>query len=140
MITALDTNVLIALWDTEPDLSLAAQTALDSAASQGRLALAGPVYAELLAMPGRHESTLDGFLSDTSIIVDWVLGEAVWRLAGRAFQEYMSRRSVRRPELPRRILADFLIGAHAVVNGYRLLTLDKRLYRASFPKLEMVSL
>jgi predicted nucleic acid-binding protein len=32
-------------------------------------------------------------------------------------------------------LADFLIGAHAAVNGYRLLTLDAGLYRASFPKL-----
>jgi predicted nucleic acid-binding protein len=39
---------------------------------------------------------------------------------------------------PRRILADFLIGAHACERGYRLLTLDDRLYRAAFPDLALV--
>jgi predicted nucleic acid-binding protein len=37
----------------------------------------------------------------------------------------------------RRILPDFLIGAHAVVRGYRLLPLDERLYRSAFPALKM---
>jgi len=35
----------------------------------------------------------------------------------------------------RRILADFLIGAHAQTENYRLLTLDERLYKAAFPTL-----
>ena len=35
----------------------------------------------------------------------------------------------------RRILADFVIGAHALANGCRLLTLDDRLYRSAFPTL-----
>ena len=37
----------------------------------------------------------------------------------------------------RRILADFLIGAHAHTRGYRLLTLDERLYKAAFPTLRL---
>jgi len=39
---------------------------------------------------------------------------------------------------PRRILADFLIGAHATVNGYKLLTMDAGVYRAGFPRLAVV--
>jgi predicted nucleic acid-binding protein len=40
---------------------------------------------------------------------------------------------------PRRILADFLIGAHAVVSGYKLLTLDAGIYQTSFPKLKIAT-
>jgi predicted nucleic acid-binding protein len=40
----------------------------------------------------------------------------------------------------RRILTDFLIGAHAFVNGYKLLTLDARVYEAAFPRLAIRSL
>jgi predicted nucleic acid-binding protein len=36
---------------------------------------------------------------------------------------------------PRRILADFLIGAHAQKRGYRLLTLDEGFYPTAFPRL-----
>jgi predicted nucleic acid-binding protein len=56
-------------------------------------------------------------------------------LAGRAFQAYAERRRKQRDAGARRILADFVIGAHASANGCRLLTLDDRLYRSSFPTL-----
>lgn len=67
--------------------------------------------------------------------------EAVWRAAGRAFQSYAARRRQphRRESVPRRILADFVIGAHAFRRGYRLLTLDDRLYRAAFPGLVLIT-
>ena len=41
---------------------------------------------------------------------------------------------------PRRILADFLIGAHAMQRDYTLLTLDQRVYSKSFPKLRLEKL
>ncbi|HWQ69804.1 MAG TPA: hypothetical protein VN494_07610 [Patescibacteria group bacterium] len=50
----------------------------------------------------------------------------------------MRRRTHRDPG-PRRILADFIIGAHALHNGFRLLTLDDRLYRATFPRLTILA-
>ena len=65
---------------------------------------------------------------------------AVWRAAGRAFQKYTARRREKPASGPRRILADFLIGAHASEHGYRLLTLDDHLYRAAFPALTLVRL
>lgn len=34
---------------------------------------------------------------------------------------------------------DFVIGAHAFVEGYTLLTLDEGMYRAAFPRLGIVT-
>jgi predicted nucleic acid-binding protein len=135
MTTALDTNVVIALWDKDSALSLAAQTALDTAFNRGTLVAAAPVFAELIAAPGRSEAFVSSFFDETGIGVDWELPEQAWRSAGRAFQAYAERRRKQRDAGARRILADFIIGAHASVNGCRLLTLDDRLYRSSFPTL-----
>lgn len=139
MTTAVDTNVFVALWDMDTRLNTAAQKALDSAQEQGSLVISGAVYAELLALPGRTEGMLDGFFEATRIHVDWEARETIWRAAGKAFQTYVGRRNRKRDELPRRILADFFIGAHASTHRYRLMTLDQRLYSASFPELEIVS-
>ncbi len=111
MTTAVDTNVVIALWDKDATLSLAAQNALDAAFNRGTLVAAAPVFAELIAAPGRSEKFVGSFFEETGIGVDWELNEQIWRLAGRAFQ------------------------AHAFANGFRLLTLDEGLYRAAFPSL-----
>jgi predicted nucleic acid-binding protein len=137
MTTAVDTNVMIALWDKDSALSLAAQNALDAAFNRGTLVAAAPVYAELLAAPGRSETFVGSFFEETGITVDWELPEQMWRSAGRAFQVYAERRRRQRDRGARRILADFLIGAHALTNGCRLLTLDDRLYRTAFPKLSI---
>ena len=135
MTTAIDTNVIIALWDRDTSFSSAAQTALEAAFNRGGLVVAAPVFAELLAAPGRTEAFVDAFMDDTGVSVDWNLDEMVWRSAGRAFQRNAERRRKQRDPGTRRILADFLIGAHADVRGFRLLTLDERIYRTAFPKL-----
>lgn len=139
MTTALDTNVLVGLWDQDPAWSQASIAALDAAVDEGLLVIAGAVYAELLACPGRSDQALDSFLADVGIRVDWEVGEQEWRLAGKAFQAYAQRRRRAKENGPRRILADFVIGAHAVGHGYRLLTFDERHHRAAFPGLRVVS-
>jgi predicted nucleic acid-binding protein len=139
MTTALDTDVIVALWDPDPVFSCAAQQALDAALEFGALIAAAPVCAELIAYRGRSEESVEAFFRDTAIVRDWNLSAAVWRAAGRAFRAYSGRRRNHFGGAPRRILADFLIGAHASENGYRLLTLDKRLYPAAFPKLKIIS-
>jgi predicted nucleic acid-binding protein len=135
MTTAVDTNVVIALWDQDAATSLAAQDALDAAFHRGTLVAAAPVFAELIAAPGRNETFIGKFFEETGIGVDWELTEHIWRVAGRAFQAYGERRRKQRDAGVRRILADFVIGAHALANGCRLLTLDDRLYRSAFPTL-----
>jgi predicted nucleic acid-binding protein len=135
MTTALDTNVVVAYWGPDPSLNLAVQTAIEAAFGHGNLIVAAPVFAELVAGPGRTENFVNGFFDDTGIAIDWHLSEAIWRSAGRAFRGYAERRRKHRDSAAQRILADFLIGAHAAAHGYRLLTLDERLYRAAFPTL-----
>lgn len=138
MTTAIDTNVLVALWDKDDSLNSAAQAALDAAFAQGKLIISGAVFAELLAFPRRSETFVDEFLKDTGITVDWTTDESVWRMAGRAFQNYARRRRRQKTSGPRRILADFVIGAHALQRGHGLLTLDHGIYRAAFPQLRIV--
>ncbi len=139
MITAIDSNVLIALWNPDDTLNTLARSALDAALGRGSLVIAAPVFAELLAAPSRTEAFLDAFCQETGIAVDWRLTEAVWRAAGRAFQQYVARRRTYQNGGPRRILADFVIGAHASHHHFRLLTLDDRLYRSAFPRLTIVT-
>jgi len=140
MTTAIDTNVISALWDAGDTLHKTAQKALEEAQRSGGLTICAAVHAELLAAPGRTEEFVDVFCEEAGIVVEWELGEKVWRAAGAAFQGYAARRRKQRDTEPRRVLADFLIGAHALVNGYKLLTLDARIYQASFPRLGIRSL
>ena len=55
-------------------------------------------------------------------------------LAGRAFLDYRRRGGRKRSPLP-----DFFIGAHAAVEGLRLLTRDARRYRTYFPTVELIT-
>jgi predicted nucleic acid-binding protein len=135
MITALDTNILVSLWNEDDSLNMAAKAAMRAALKQGNLMIAAPVFSELLVSPSKDEAFLDEFLAATGISVDWNLDETIWRIAGRAFHAHSTRRRRQREPGPRRIVADFLIGAHALQNGFPLLTLDTQFFRATFPRL-----
>jgi predicted nucleic acid-binding protein len=139
MTTVIDTNVLIGFWDLDPQQNISIQLALDECLSTGGLVIPAPVYAELRAGPGRTESFLDKFLDDTLIEVDWHIPQAAWKLAGSVFALHAARRRKNKLPGPRRILADFVIGAYALQHGFKLLTLDTGLYRASFPKLKLLT-
>lgn len=139
MSTAIDTNVLVALWDRDDTLNLRARAALDAAQRRGQLLVCAPVFSELIATRQRSEAFVDAFCHETGIFIDWVLEEAVWRAAGRAFQAYSLRPKKHSRLGPRRILADFLIGAHALKRDCALLTFDEGLYRAAFPRLSIAT-
>ena len=136
MTTVIDTNILVALWDADGAQSRGAQAALDAALDRGGLVIPAPVFSELMALR-RTEAFLEQFLRDTGIALDWRIAEAVWREAGRAFGVYALRRRRHGDPGPRRILADFLIGAYAAHHGFELLTLDRGLYRA-IPGIKLV--
>jgi predicted nucleic acid-binding protein len=135
MTTAIDTNVISALWDAGDALCKTAQNVLEEAQRTGGMVICPAVHAELLAAPGRTEEFVDRFCEEAGIVVEWELSEKVWRAAGVGFQQYAVRRRKQRDAQARRILADFLIGAHALVSGYKLLTLDAGIYQVSFPRL-----
>lgn len=138
MRTAIDTNIISALWTGESSAEkIAAILARSSRA--GGLTIAAPVYAELLAYPGVNTEYLDAFFDTARATVDFRLDEAIWREAGLRFAKHAARRRSSRGGPPRRLLADFIIGAHALLRADRLLTLDVPLYAHDFPELKIVT-
>lgn len=137
MRTAIDTNVLSALWSSEP-LAQDIARRLGDAKTEGGLVVGAPVYAELLAYPNATESFVNGFLADTGVAVDFELQEPVWLEAGRRFARYAKRRRRTAHVGPRRLLADFIVGSHALTQADRLMTLDPKRYKQDFPELKLV--
>jgi predicted nucleic acid-binding protein len=135
--TALDTNILSALWSGEP-LASQVSNQLAEAHARGGLVVSAPVYAELLAHPSATQKFVDGFLEDTGISVDFDLGEEVWRRAGAGFALYAQRRRKSAGDSPKRLLVDFVIAAHALLKADRLMTLDASRYTRDFPRLTVV--
>ncbi len=138
MRTAVDTNVLIRYLSGDEETAAEMQAALETARAKGSLAASPAVYAELVA--GRTPEAVDTFFSDKGIEVDWRLGREVWREAGVRYAR-CARTRIRQPDDsgPRRILADFLIGAHALKMAGALLTADTGVFFTYFPELEIIS-
>lgn len=125
MRTAIDTDVLSALWSNQP-LAQEIAKKLGDAKTEGGLVVGAPVYAELLAYPKATESFVNGFLADTAIAVDFELQETISREAGRRLARYAKRRRRTARVGSRRLLADFIVGSHALKRADRLMTLDPK--------------
>ena len=138
MRTAVDTNILSALWSGEPLASTVSEV-LDQAATDGGLVICAAVYAELLAHPKAKLDFVENFLSSTGISIDFDIGEPVWREASVRFAKYAMRRRASRGGRAKRLLADFIVGAHALLRSDRLLTLDRSRYPRDFPELEQIT-
>ncbi len=137
MRTAIDTNVISALWSNGL-IAVAVARRLGDAKLEGGLVIAGPVYAELLAYPSASVSFVNDFLADTGVAIDFEFQPQAWLETGLRFAEYANRRRRSTGEAPKRLLADFMIGAHAVLQTDRLMTLDPTRYRQDFPELRLI--
>jgi predicted nucleic acid-binding protein len=135
--TAVDTNVISALWSREPLASRMAAI-LGRSQSEGGVVICAPVYAELMAHPQATGKFVDEFLTQTGIAVDFSIDEPVWREAARTFASYAQRRRRSREPAPKRLLVNFLVGAHARLRADRLLTLDVSRYQHYFPQLQLI--
>jgi predicted nucleic acid-binding protein len=136
-VIALDTNVVIDLSIGAAARAEAAQLALIHAASEDALVICGAVYAELCASPLVPRGELDGALRDSQIAVDEKLSRELWAKAGAAFGAHARRRTASGGSQARRILADFIIGAHALAAG-GLVTSDGTFYKRAFPDLRVI--
>lgn len=61
MITSIDSNVMVGLWNPDDALNHWSRKALDAAFVSGGLTVCGAVYGELLAGPHRSEKFVDDF-------------------------------------------------------------------------------
>ena len=137
MRTALDSNIVSAIWSREPVASQIAAL-LGKAQAEGGLVVCAPVYAELLAHPKASQKFVDEFLARTNVTVEFLLDEEVWREAAQSLALYAQRRRKSGGTIPKRFLADFIVGAHAWIRADRLFTLDKTRYDRAFPKLRLL--
>lgn len=88
--------------------------------------------------PRTNAGFVGEFLASTNITVDFLIDEMVWRETAHAFAEYAKRRRKSGGSAAKRLLVDFLIGAHATLRADRLLTLDKSRYDRYFPTLKLM--
>ena len=128
MITAIDTNVMIDLLTDDSVHGESSRQLLIDAYDEGGLVICEVVYAEL-APQFDSQAALDAVLKQLGIRRI----QGGFDVAYRAGAEYRRSGGTRT-----RMIADFLIGAHASMHADRLLTRDRGFYRSSFADLDLL--
>jgi hypothetical protein len=132
MTTALDTSVLLAVFNGETDAS-AWMDRIIRWRREGPLVVCAVVWAECSpAFPA--EAAQAATLEKLGIRFDPILPSAAWQ-AGRVFKTYRDEKGPREHLIP-----DFLIAAHAEVQCDRLAAIDRGYYRRYFKQLRIVGL
>ena len=131
--TLVDSNVLIDILGPDDLPSRAwSVSALETCYESGAIVISAVVWSEL-AHPDLAEADMSEAFAWLQPRKEEFPFRAAYR-AGLAHAQYRQRGGLRQRTLP-----DFLIGAHALVAGHRLLTRDSARYRSYFPDLDIVS-
>lgn len=132
MATLVDTNILVDVAVRDPLWHPWSRKRIREAAAQGPLIINQIVFSEF-SVRYRDLATVEALLPDDEFLREGLPWSASFA-AGRAFGIYRNNGGTKE-----RVLPDFLIGAHAYVRGYSLLTRDPKGYRAYFPELDLIS-
>jgi len=133
VITAIDTNILIDILEPDPVFGPASKEALKRCFQDGSVIACEVVWAEVVtAYGGKIKEAVD-VMSRIGIEYSPMTLEATLEAAKRwyAFRK--------KKKLRDRIVADFLVGGHALVLSDQLLTRDRGFYRDYFKPLKVIS-
>ncbi len=132
MKTALDSSILLDILGADPAFGEKSREALRSAYDAGAIVACDVVWAEVRAHFPTDE-TFSEALDVLGVQFDPISSKAAVA-AGGLWQE--SRKGSRAPK--ERVIADFLIGAHALLQADVLLTRDRGFYRRHFAGLRLI--
>ena len=128
---AVDSSVLLDLLTDDPEFAAASVSAVAQALSVGELVVCEAVVAEVQTMLDTRETAMDA-LAEFGIRFQAITEQAAVR-AG-----HMQRRFRDRGGRRERVEADFLIGAHDMMQSDALITRDAGFYRDYFKGLRLI--
>lgn len=128
----IDTNVVIDLREEDSVWFEWSANAVACARADGVVSISAVVVGEL-ATGGNSFADIEQRVSQFGMIVSPLDSRAAY-LAGSAHRTYRAAGGGRE-----KLLADFLIGGHAMANAATLITRDARRYRQYFPDLTLIT-
>lgn len=131
MITAVDTSVLIDVFGADARFGLPSANALRRCLNEGSVVACGVVWSE---SRGAFQGDDEFLKAVRTLAIDFSPAtQQAAMLAGAAWKKYRAAGGKRE-----RMIADFLIGAHAASQCDRLLTRDRGFYKKYFSGLAVV--